>query len=495
MNSGVVPGPAVLPWWARPAGYAGAILALTLPRLVAAFTMGLYSDEAYYALWSLQPGAGYYDHAPGIAWVIAAGRALFGEGLFAVRSVTLLAGFVAFALIYRLGALLFSDARIGALAGMFYAVSLAVAYTFNMAFPDGISVLFWLATLWATAEFAARGNPWWWLAAGAFAGLGLLSKYLNVFLGAGLLLYLLTAAERRRWFGLWQLWVGGVLALVLFLPVVWWNAGHDWISFRFQLGRSTLGQTENASATPFLLYWGTIALLMLPPAFLLTLGAFPAWVRRTGSARGLDLPILTSLPILLFFAVHSLVQVPNPNWVATVFPPLMLVAAWAAISVRPRLKLLRWPVIGLSWLQVPLGLVLVTFLSLSLVLGEIPGLGMRKFVSYGSGWNGVARELAALAEVNGAKWIDTEWSFELASLAGYALVAEGHRLPVYQTTALYRYTFPEPQPDLLETAHLKLVEIDTGSRPPPDPALVGIIDRRDDVHVLGSYAVYLVPAP
>lgn len=490
MNSGMAPGAATLPWWARPAGYAGAILALSLPRLIAAFSMGLYIDEAYYALWSLDPGPGYYDHSPGIAWVIAAGRALFGEGIFAVRSFTLLAGFIAFALIYRLGMLLFADRRIGALAGMFYAVTLGVAYSFNMAFPDGISVLFWLAVLWAIAEFAARGNPWWWLAAGAFAGLGLLSKYLNVFLGAGILFYLLTSAERRRWFGVWQLWAGGVLALVMFLPVVWWNAGHEWMSFRFQLGRSTLGQTDHFSVMPFLIYWGTIALLMLPPAFVLMLAAFPAWVRRMGSARGLDLPLLTSLPIVLFFAVHSLSDVPNPNWVATAFPPLMFAAAWTAISVRPRLALLRWPIIGLGWLQIPLGIALVSFLSLSLVLGEIPGVGQRKIVSYGTGWGGVAQELAALAAANDAQWVDTRSKFELASLVGYALVAEGHRLPVYQTSKLYRYTFPPPAPDLLETPHLRLVEIGTGSRPDPDATLVGVIDRRDGEHLLGTYAVY-----
>lgn len=456
--------------------------------------MGLYSDEAYYALWSLHPGPGYYDHSPGIAWVIALGRALFGEGLIGVRSVTLLAGFIALALIYRLGRLLFADARIGALAGMFYAVTLGVVYAFNLAFPDGISVLFWLAALWAVAEFAARKNPWWWLAVGAFAGLGLLSKYLNLFLGLGLVLYLLTSPDRRRWFGHWQLWAGGALALLMFAPVIWWNAGHDWISFRFQLGRSTLGQGDAISLTPFLLYWASIAILLLPPAFLLWLIALPAWLRRTGSARGLDLPLLTSLPILLFFAVDSFGGVPNPNWVATIFPPLMLAAAWAALEIRPRLALLRWPVIALSWLQLPLGLALIGFLSLSLVLGEMPGIGLRNVVSYGTGWGGVARELSALAKANDAQWIDTGGNFELASLAGYAMVSDADGLPIYQTDKLFRYDYAPPAPALLASPHLFLVEIATGSRPADDPALAGVIDRRDGAHVLGTYAVYLRPA-
>ncbi len=493
MMSEMAPGAAAQPWWSRPAGYAGAILLLSLPRLVAASTLGLYSDEAYYALWSLHPGVGYYDHSPGIAWVIAAGRALFGEGLFAVRSFTLLAGFLAFALIYRLGALLFEDRRVGALAGMFYAVSLGVVYAFNLAFPDGISVLFWLATLWAVAEFAARRNANWWLAVGLFAGLGLLSKYLNAFVGVGLILYLLSTAERRRWLGLWQMWAGGALALLLFAPVIWWNAQHEWMSFAFQLGRSQVG-AEITSAMPFLLYWVAMGLLMLPPAFLLAFVSLPAWVMRRGTATGLDLPVLTSLPLVLFLAIHSLGSTANPNWVATALPPLMLAAAWAALNMRPRLGLLRWPVIALGWLQMPLGVALISFLCLSIAIGEIPGVGLRPIVSYGTGWGGVARELSKVAADTDAAWVDTAHNFELASLVGYAMISDGDRLPVYQTDKLYRYSYAPPEPALLAQRHLRLVEIGTGSRPDAAPDLAGVINRRDGEHVLGTYAVYVVPA-
>jgi 4-amino-4-deoxy-L-arabinose transferase-like glycosyltransferase len=81
-----------------------------------------------------------------------------------------------------------------------------------------------------------RGAPQRQLVArgGLFAGLALLSKYTTFFLGAGLALYLVTSRERLGWLKLWQVWAGGALALIVFLPNVLWNAERGWASFAFQ---------------------------------------------------------------------------------------------------------------------------------------------------------------------------------------------------------------------------------------------------------------------
>ncbi len=56
--------------------------------------------------------------------------------------------------------------------------------------PDTPSVLFWGLAGWALAELYVSRNANWWLAVGLFAGLGLLSKYSNLFVGASILLWL-----------------------------------------------------------------------------------------------------------------------------------------------------------------------------------------------------------------------------------------------------------------------------------------------------------------
>ena len=57
----------------------------------------------------------------------------------------------------------------------------------------------------------------------------------------GLFLHLLIYRKTRKeilnpWF-----YAAGIISLTIFVPVLLWNAQHDWISFRWQLGKGTSG--------------------------------------------------------------------------------------------------------------------------------------------------------------------------------------------------------------------------------------------------------------
>src|SRR5947208_13436258 len=66
-------------------------LGLTALRLLAAATVPLTEDEAYYRLWAQHLQLGYLDHPPMIAWWIRAGETLFGQTPLGVRLVAVLA--------------------------------------------------------------------------------------------------------------------------------------------------------------------------------------------------------------------------------------------------------------------------------------------------------------------------------------------------------------------------------------------------------------------
>ena len=84
MDAQEAPAAPRVPIWATPLATMFIVVAMTLPRIVFAFRYGLIGDEVYYAIWSFHPGFGYFDHAPGVAWVIWLGRQIFGEGEWAV---------------------------------------------------------------------------------------------------------------------------------------------------------------------------------------------------------------------------------------------------------------------------------------------------------------------------------------------------------------------------------------------------------------------------
>src|SRR5690606_20800118 len=137
---------------------------------------------------------------------------------------------------YGIGRVLF-NARIAWLGALWTNLTPLLGIAGFMATPDGPSVLFWTLTVLAYALVIRTERGAWWLLVGLLAGLGVMSKYTNLFLGAGLVLSLLLDPRLRRWFASPWLYAGGAIALVVFLPVVVWNAQHDWISFRFQFGR------------------------------------------------------------------------------------------------------------------------------------------------------------------------------------------------------------------------------------------------------------------
>ena len=331
-----------------------------------------------------------------VAWMIAAGRALLGESELAVRLLPTLSVALTSLAVYRTGALLF-DLRVAGTAVVWFNVTLAAGLLF-VATGDAPLVMFWALSVWAVAEFVARGNPNWWLAAGLFAGLGLLSKYTAGFLGLGLLLYLVASRERLGWLRLWQVWAGGAVALLVFLPNLMWNLERGWAGVAFQ------GKRLDGYGTSMGSMAGNLGELLAGQALgtgvalfvFVLIGAALLALRRTArDAAGLALPILTALPMAAFFVAYTWRFRVEANWMAPIWPMLALVGAWAAARVRPARPVLGWPLRVLRGLQVPLGVVLVGVFYAGAVaaLAAAPSIDRTRDMR---GW-AVRQEVAALA--------------------------------------------------------------------------------------------------
>jgi len=82
----------------------GAVLALLLLLgLAAASQLPTIQDEAYYWTWSRALAGTYYDHPPGIAWVMAGSTAIFGDGWFGLRAPSILSVIAVLALSFDAG--------------------------------------------------------------------------------------------------------------------------------------------------------------------------------------------------------------------------------------------------------------------------------------------------------------------------------------------------------------------------------------------------------
>src|SRR5206468_6243415 len=105
--------------------------------------------------------------------------------------------------------------------------------------PDTALIPFALAMIWTLVRLVESDDGRWWLAAGVFAGLAMLSKFTAAMLLPAVVAFMLVPDWRRRWLLSPYPWCAALIALLLFLPVLIWNVQHDWASFRFQFVRAT----------------------------------------------------------------------------------------------------------------------------------------------------------------------------------------------------------------------------------------------------------------
>jgi hypothetical protein len=335
----------------------------TLARLAIAAVTGLGTDESYTAANARIFALSYVDYPPLHVWLVGAWGWLWGsQSPFVLRLpfIALFAGSTW--MMFRLSALLFSER-----AGLWAAAALNLAPVFALPhsswiLPDGPLTFFLLAGAYVAARLLFGGvpasrQPAGWLAAGALAGLAMLTKYHGAFLPAGILVFLLTQPDRRGVLkSVWP-WAGACVALLIFAPVLVWNDVHGWVGLLFQSGRFG----EGSGLKPFRIVQDIAgqAIYLSPWIFApLAILWIKALARGPRNERAWFLAMLASGPIV-FFTSASLVAPGLPHWSMPgwlfVFPLLGLA------MTRIERNAPRWALYGTIGATVILATVLAVF--------------------------------------------------------------------------------------------------------------------------------------
>jgi len=198
-----------------------------------AWIIPLSPEEAYHWNFARHLDWSYYDHPPMLGWAIALGRLFFGDTELGVRFVPLLFSTGTAALLARLAQRFYGEWA-AAWTVFLLAVNPCVLVIGAWGFPDAPLLFFWSLTLGLVWRALEREQGAWWLGAGAALGAAMLSKYTAAFLVPSIFGYVIFSTRHRRWLATPWPYLGGVIALGVFMPVVYWNWTHDWASFRFQ---------------------------------------------------------------------------------------------------------------------------------------------------------------------------------------------------------------------------------------------------------------------
>jgi 4-amino-4-deoxy-L-arabinose transferase-like glycosyltransferase len=441
-DSDVLAGAAGKIWLPSCQTAAVAVLALMLTmvvlRCLVARRLGLETDEAYYWLWSRHLAISYYDHPPAIAYLIRLGTALFGNTAFGVRSMAIVAMMAASALVYALTVILFDDRRLGLLAALWFNMMPHTAFFSIVMYPDTPAILFWVLCCVALALVWKSGRGEYWYLAGAALGLLLLSKYTGVFLLAGIVIWLSASAQMRPWLKRREPYLAALIALVLFSPVIFWNAEHHWASFAKQFGHVL--DTTNGGLGEVGDFIGVQALFVSPLIFAfavagLAVASFRGFFRQ--EANWLLLACAVA-PMLVYFLIHALSAEVLPQWPSAAYA-IAVVAAVAAFAPRhgaaAQAPLVRYAFAAAPWT----GLVFTLAMFAQMTFWPAPVAAANDPLDIFDGWHRFAADTRAIAEAHHAGYIASAEYDINAELAFYL-----RDMPVFQTSETIRYRFLPP---------------------------------------------------
>lgn len=217
-------------WW-----FAGLVAGITALRLWLAAHVPMTGDEAYYWQWSRHLAAGYHDHPPMVAWLVAFSEWALGHSVFATRLPSVILGVGTAVLMYLLGLAVCRSHRFAFWTGLLFLATPVFNAASVAVFPD-TPLMFFSALFLYVAYRAVFGGGWgWWLLAGAAAGGALLSKLMGGFAPLSLFVYLVCSKERRRWLLRWEPYAAIVLMGLVITPFVLWNAHHGWETVMHQV--------------------------------------------------------------------------------------------------------------------------------------------------------------------------------------------------------------------------------------------------------------------
>ncbi len=396
---------ALRPWLA----VALLIAAMTVLRMIYAGAIDLRTDEAYYWTWSKESALSFLDHPPMIAWFIRFGTAIFGDTNFGVRFAGILAMLVTQLLLADIVRRVTHDWRAVVLALLMPEAALYYGLLMAKVSPDVALIPFAVAMLWSLVRLNESADPRWWLAAGGFAGLALLSKLTAVMLLPAVAAFMLVPDWRRRWLFSPYPWAAVLIALALFLPVLIWNAGHDWASFRLQAVRATATHAVSLRTVGdfFGLQFGLVGFILLPVVL-----SGVAWTAWRGYRRGDAVAILLSTAVIVpfgYFLWKSLTLRIGDTWPMFLWPAGFAAAA-INVAMLPQDGLPAWMVRStLAWVKAAIacGIGFVVLVFLYYVVAPWNFIGRADPIGGEAGFAEIAERAQAELQKTGATWIAT----------------------------------------------------------------------------------------
>ncbi len=311
--------------------------------------------------------------------------------------------------------------------------------------PDSPLIFFWCLSLLLVLGAIQENHFFYYLATGVSLGLAPLSKYTAVFWPVSLFLFLLVSSEHRHHLKRIEPYLGLVLALLVFSPVLIWNFQHQWASFAFQSTQRASG-LGGFSGKQFGGFLASQVGILTPLVFAGLCWAVGLGLKRFGKIKSWQEIFLLSLalPLVGLFTLVATREWVKINWLIPAYPPLLLLMVYyyqnnASEGKRIYRRVSRW-----LWASVLLFFIL-------LHLGPfVPSIKVAGSMDTFSGWQELAGHLEKIQGTSAVNKTPFIFSWGHKTSAELQFYLKGHP-PTWAQTVLgkkalaYDYWF-DPKP-------------------------------------------------
>jgi 4-amino-4-deoxy-L-arabinose transferase-like glycosyltransferase len=293
---------------------------------------GYFRDELWYIDCSRHLDWGYVDQPPVIALTVRLSHILLGDSLQALRFPATLAGIAVIVLALLIVRELGGKKLAMWLTGICLFVGgiwLSLSYLMTMNIYEHV---IWTACAYCVIRYMNTRNQKYWLWFGVLAGIGLETKYSVGVFGVAIVVGLLLTRERKVFLSKW-IWLGGVLAFLIFLPNLLWNIHYRWPFVELIRNINAEGRDVVLSPLQFMLQQAVIISPISYPVCI----AGAVWLFFSERGKRYRMLGWTFLTILLFFMItHG-----KHYYVAPIYP-MLLAAGAVAIETWLNTPKLRW---------------------------------------------------------------------------------------------------------------------------------------------------------
>lgn len=350
------------------------IFGLSLVLLIAAMSLlihwftydilGFHRDELLYLALGRHMAAGFWSNPPMIGLISLVSQLLPGDPLLTTRIFPAIAGAVLIVIVGLITRELGGGIYAQVFACLSIALSLLMLRGFSMLQPVPFDILFWTLILYWLLRYINTGKPVFLILMGIGFGLGIMNKYMVLFLALGMMVAVTLTPNRKLWINKYT-WYAALIALILVIPNLIWQYNHGFpvINHMTELRDNQLVNVKRANILiDQLLMFTFSSLVWLAGLFFLLFSSKAKNHRVFG---------FVYLVVMLMFVILR-----GKSYYSAGLYPFLFAAGgvcWESILKSAKLKVIGLSlVLLLSALSVPMGIPVMSVEKLASLYARIP---------------------------------------------------------------------------------------------------------------------------